>query len=415
MYSSKSRTSFLFRKYYNKTASQKETEELFQIMKSLSDDKLKELIREEWYNLELTDSFFNHDVSMGMLNKILPAKPKSTNHEKEVLFNIIISWISRFRKVSVAASILVLLSTGLYFWFKPTLNPKRSLASRNSVSQDLPPGGAKATLTLADGKEIILDNARNGIIASTNSFKVIKTESGQVVYQSFGTNINKTINTELNKITTPRGGEYKIIMPDGSKVWLNSASTIKFPGVFKGDTRSVELEGEAYFEIAKNSTMPFMVKSRNVEIEVIGTHFNVKAYSDEDLVKTTLVEGSIKIKRGNSSHLLIPGQQAVLIGNNTKVLNDIDVEEQIAWKNGLFQFKDAGIEEVMHQAALWYDLNVTFEGNITEKYLTGKISRSVNVSEFMNILDYAGVKFKIVGNNITIMNKQESRDEQNNK
>lgn len=411
MYSSKSRTSFLFKKYYNKTASQKETKELFEIMKSLSDDKLKELIREEWNNLEMTDSFFKYDVSMGMLNKILPAKPKSTYHKKEVLVKNIINWFSRFKKVSVAASILFFLSIGFYYWFKTTL-PTQNLVTSYSVSQDLPPGGARATLTLADGKKIILDTARNGIIASTNSFKIIKTESGQVVYHSFGTNINKTINTEFNKITTPRGGEYRIIMPDGSKVWLNSASTIKFPGVFNGDSRSVELEGEAYFEIAKNSAMPFKVKSKNVEIIVIGTHFNVKAYTNEDLVKTTLVEGSIKIKRGNSSHLLKTGQQAVLIGNETKVLSDIDVEEQIAWKNGLFQFKDAGIEEVMHQAALWYDLNVTFEGNITEKYLTGKVSRSVNVSEFMNILDYAGVKFKIEGKHIIIMNKQESRDEQ---
>jgi len=404
MHSIKTRTSFLFKKYYNKTASIKETEELFQLMKTTSDDKLKALMREEWDNLEMTDPLFSSDQSMEMLNKIFPTEQKSNDQEEEVVVITDISWSSRFKRISVAAAILVLLSSGLYFWFKPTSSHQAQIAY-TPVFQDVPPGGNKAILTLTDGKMIILDSVKNGIIAITKSFKVMKTESGQVVYYPFERIQNNVLGAEFNTITTPRGGEYRVILPDGSKVWLNSASSIKFPGVFKGNTRSIELEGEAYFEIAKNPALPFKVKSKNVEIEVIGTHFNVKTYTNEEVMKTTLVEGSIKITRGNSSHLLKPGQQAVLIGTEMKVLSDVDIEEQIAWKNGLFQFKDAGIQDVMRQAALWYDLNVSFEGKIPEKYFTGKVSRNVNASEFMNMLMYTGVKFKIEGKNIVVINK----------
>jgi ferric-dicitrate binding protein FerR (iron transport regulator) len=186
---------------------------------------------------------------------------------------------------------------------------------------------------------------------------------------------------------------------------LNAASKIKFPAVFKRNIREVELDGEAYFEIAKRSAMPFVVKTGKTEIEVLGTHFNVKAYSSQEVMKTTLVEGSVKIKGGNSSLLLKPGQQARLAGGSMTVVSNVDIEEQVAWKNGLFIFKDATIEEVMSQVASWYDLNVSFEGKIPEKLLTGKVSRSVNVTEFMNLLNYAGVKFKIKGKNIVIANK----------
>jgi ferric-dicitrate binding protein FerR (iron transport regulator) len=404
MHSVKTRTSFLFKKYYNKTASIKEREELFQIIKTTSDDKLKELMREEWDNLEMTDPLFNSDQSMEMLNKIFPAEQQSNEQQEEFVPITDVSWSSRFKRISVAAAILVLLSSGMYFYFKPSLSPQAQIAY-TPIFQDIPPGGNKATLTLSDGQTIILDSAKNGIIASTKSFKIVKTESGQVVYQPFERIQNNALGAEFNTITTPRGGEYRVVLPDGSKVWLNSASSIKFPGVFKGNTRSVEIEGEAYFEITKNSAMPFKVKSKNVDIEVIGTHFNVKTYTGDEVMKTTLLEGSIKIEGGNSSHLLKPGQQAVLIGNEMKVLSDVDIEEQIAWKNGLFQFKDAGIQDVMHQAALWYDLNVSFEGKIPEKYFTGKVSRNVNASEFMNMLMYTGVKFKIEGKNIVVINK----------
>jgi ferric-dicitrate binding protein FerR (iron transport regulator) len=175
--------------------------------------------------------------------------------------------------------------------------------------------------------------------------------------------------------------------------------------VFKGKIREVELKGEAYFEIAKNAAMPFKVKSAHAQIEVLGTHFNVRAYDDEKAMKTTLIEGAVKITSGNLTNVLKPGDQAVLNGDNgMKVINDVDADVETAWKNGLFQFKDASIEEIMRQAALWYNLKISFEGEIPQRYFTGKISRNVKASEFLNMLKYTGVRFRIEGGNIIVMN-----------
>ena len=401
---SNARALLLFNKYYNKTASLDEIDELFVILKSTSDDGLVVLMRKEWDDLENLDPIFKSEQSTKMFHTILPISIEKDGAEHESNLSNRKIWFPMLRRVSVAALMIIFIGFSLYSWFKPSASPQMSNVN-TPVFQDLPPGGDKAILTLANGRTIVLDSAKNGILASTRSFKVMQTESGEIAYHPIDKiNIN-TLGAELNTITTPRGGEYRVILPDGSKVWLNSESSIKFPGVFVGNTRKIELEGEAYFEIAKNAAMPFIVKTNKSEIEVIGTHFNVKAYNAEDIMKTTLLEGSIKITGYNSSSLLKPGQQAQIIGQELKVINRIDVEAEIAWKNGLFQFKDTEIKDVMRQAALWYDLNVTYDDKMPEKHLTGKISRNVKASEFLNILDYAGVKFKILGNNIILNNK----------
>lgn len=403
MHSLNARASHLFKKYYSKTATPEETRELFELLKSTSDDGLIALMREEWENSGEAEPLFQSEKSMQMLNKILPVTEEQNGRKAHLVVNNYISWPFIYRRISVAAAIIILISTGLYFWKKPMSVSQTKIASA-PVFQDIPPGGNKAVLTLSNGKTIILDSAKNGIIAKTANFEVNKTKNGQLVYHSFDRNYKNARNADFNIITTPRGGEYRVDLPDGSKVWLNAASSIKFPGVFRGKTRVIELEGEAYFEIAKNPSKPFIVSSNGAKIEVLGTHFNVRAYNNEKEIKTTLLEGSVKISGGNQSKLLKPGQQAVITGAQMKVLSDVDTEEQIAWKNGLFQFKDAGLEDVMQQAALWYDLNVNYEGKIPKKYFTGKVSRHVNASEFINMLKYTGVKFKMEGKNIIIIN-----------
>jgi transmembrane sensor len=408
---SNSRTSYLFGKYYDRTACQEEIKELFDILKSSSDQELTKLMRDEWDNSQQGDpSVFTFEKSQEMLDKIMSSVGDDHNFYEEVSTVKSKNRPFIFMAISAAAAIIILTVIGLDIWTEK-ITPKPVQIVADKLKNDVLPGVNKAVLTLSDGQRIVLDGIDNGIIERNESFEIIKSENGQLVYHAFDKNYKNAINGDFNIVSTPRGGEYRIILPDGSKVWLNAASSIKFPGVFKRNIREVELDGEAYFEIAKKSAMPFVVRSGSTEIEVLGTHFNVKAYSNQKVMKTTLVEGSVKIKEGESSLLLKPGQQARLSGGNMTILNNVDIEEQVAWKNGLFVFKDAGIVEVMHQAALWYDLTVTFEGNITEKYLTGKVSRSVNVSEFLNILDYAGVKFKIEGNNITVMNNQESKYE----
>lgn len=376
---------------------------MFELFKTTSDDELINLMKEEWENLENADQFFNIDKSQEMLGNILPAEDEDAPIE-EIQLNPDRKWPSMFRIMSVAAAILIMVSSGLYFWPEPVLNPKPNM-SYTALSKDAPPGGNKAVLTLADGQTIILDSAENGIIARTSNFEVNKTKDGQLVFHAFERDNKNAPIADFNIISTPRGGEYQIILPDDSKVWLNAASSIKFPGVFKGNRREIKLEGEAYFEITKNSAMPFIVRSKGSEIEVLGTRFNVRAYNDENKIKTTLVEGSVKIIGGNSTSFLKPGDQAVIHGSDMRVINNVDIDAEIAWKNGIFQFKDAGIEDVMRQAALWYDLNVSFEGKISKKYFTGKVSRSVNASEFMNMLRYTGIKFEIDGKNIVVINK----------
>ena len=399
MHSSNARLSYLFNSYYNKTATKQEKEELFQLLHTTSDDELATVIREACDSLQIEESLFKSDKSLEILNRILPVGAAVNRLEERAIVIDDMRWPSIFSK-SLAAAILIFISVGTYFWLRPAPEPKAKIVS--NVFHDAPPGGNKAVLTLANGKIIILDSVQNGIIVKMANFEVNKTKDGQLVYHVVE---NSTQKPGFNTLSTPRGGQYQVILPDGSKVWLNAASSIKFPSVFKGKIREVELKGEAYFEVAKNAAMPFKVKSTHAKIEVLGTHFNVRAYDDENDMKTTLIEGSVKITSGNLTNVLKPGDQAVLNGDNgMKVINDVDAELETAWKNGLFQFKDASIEEIMRQAALWYNLNISFEGEIPKRYFTGKISRNVKASEFLNMLKYTGIKFRIEGENIIVMN-----------
>ncbi|WP_419788535.1 FecR family protein [Mucilaginibacter sp. SP1R1] len=264
------------------------------------------------------------------------------------------------------------------------------------------PGGNRALLTLANGKTIYLDNAQNGVLAKEGNAQVDKTRDGQLVYKDGDNGEANQVNA-MNKVSTPRGGQYQLVLNDGTKVWLNSASSLSFPAVFSGKTREVEITGEAYFEVAKNAAMPFMVKTNHVVVEVLGTHFNVMAYNDEAATKTTLLEGAVKISNSEHTSFLKPGQRALLNQNGAiDVVNDPDAEDAIAWKNGLFQFRDAGIQTIMRQAARWYDVDVNYEGKIPVKQFTGSISRNVKASELLGMLKYVGVNYRIEDKHITI-------------
>lgn len=400
MYPISSRASYLFKKYYNKAASAEEVEELFSLFKNISDDELTRLMREEWESLNPEESLFDAAKSKSILDRIIPEKVKI---EVEPLRDPEIRRIDGFKRLFVAAAVIFIIGFGLHFFRGESPEIKKQLVAV-PVLNDVPPGGKKAVLMLADGKKIILDSLNDGLILRTVGFEINKTGDGQLAYQTLNRNFKNAKNSGLNIVSTPRGGEYKVILPDGTKVWLNSASSIKFPTVFSGGTREIELKGEAYFEVAKNALVPFIVKSEHAEIEVLGTHFNVRAYSDELVMKTTLLEGSVKVKAGTNNEILKPGEQAVLQDDVLRIINNADVEGQTAWKNGLFQFKDASLEDVMKQAALWYDLKVVYEGDIPEKQFTGKISRKVNASEFLKMLKYLGVDFNLEGKEITIVN-----------
>ncbi|HEY0669370.1 MAG TPA: FecR domain-containing protein [Sphingobacteriaceae bacterium] len=309
---------------------------------------------------------------------------------------------------------VLLIAMGISFYFYQH-NLKREVTVNKAVKKytdDLKPGGNKATLTLAGGQEIVLNNASNGILVNEGNAAIRKTRDGQLVYNSSGST-RKSHPSEINIISTPVGGQYQVTLSDGTKVWLNSASSLKFPPVFSGNARHVEVTGEAYFEVAKNK-IPFYVKALNTKIKVLGTHFNVMAYSDEEIQETTLLEGSVNISRNsgsggihNSNYTLSPGQQARISSNSNtiNVLRGVDTDYITAWKDGLFLFDNTAIEKVMNQVRRWYNAEIIYESRRPEVRFTGVIPRSNNLSDLLRVLEMAGgVKFSIKGNRIIVIN-----------
>src|SRR5690606_21010450 len=263
------------------------------------------------------------------------------------------------------------------------------------------PGGNKATLRMADGTTIILNDSPNGLLANEKGISIKKIADGELIIDAGTIKNDETPTQRWNIVATPRGGQYQIRLPDGSKVWLNAASSLTFPSQFRGNERMGELSGEVYFEIDKHSNKAFKVISKHLEVHVLGTDFNLLDYDNETVVKTTLVNGAVKIKRGTQAKLLKPGQQALLHRNETITITDhADIEREIAWKNGVFIFKDASIQHVMEQVARWYDIEVEYTGVRSKKLLNGSVSRNVNLSELMNMLAYTGVNYEIRGRKV---------------
>lgn len=394
------RLTYLFNSYYNQTATQQEQDELMEIIhSSVNDAEITALIHEAWDNLEIDAPLFDRTKSIDILNNILQSK---SNHDEDSPIrppdkNQV--WL----KLGVAAAMMVFVGFGAYVFMKQDKNTvaKKNIA-KAKPAHDVLPGGNKAVLILANGKTITLDSVKNGLLAKEGSAHIRKTRDGQLVYQTG--NDDDGTSADMNTVSTPRGGQYQLVLNDGSKVWLNSASSLSFPAVFKGKTREVEITGEAYFEVAKNAHMPFRVKVNNTVVEVLGTHFNIMAYNDEAVMKTTLLEGSVKISNNQNTSMLKPGQQAQLNQNGPiKVIDNPDADDAIAWKEGIFQFRDAGIEAVMRQAARWYDVQVSFAGKLPSKEFTGRISRNVKASELMGMLKYMGINFKIEDRHITVL------------
>jgi ferric-dicitrate binding protein FerR (iron transport regulator) len=318
--------------------------------------------------------------------------------------------ITRFRRwwqVAAAAVILVLVSAGTYFIFfdkSPAREIVKTTIPKPRLKNDIAPGGNKAVLTLADNSTIVLDSASNGTISQQGNIKVQKLDNGLLAYTINGKQMTENDEAFYNTISTPRGGQYQITLADGTKVWLNAASSIRFPVVFIGNERKVEITGEAYFEVAKNIAMPFKVKTNTSEVEVLGTHFNVNAYEDEAAVKTTLLEGSVKISAPNKpSKYLQPGQQSAIDKEGRiNVFDNADVEEAMAWINGRFQFKSADLKSILRQISRWYDADVVYKGN-ANLHFTGQLNRSANVSAVFEKLALTGeVHFKIEGKNIIV-------------
>jgi len=303
------------------------------------------------------------------------------------------------------SAIAALLCVVLFAFFYTKKAPNVDQLKANLTKKPIVPGKNQAILTLSDGSEIALDSAKDGVLASQGNVQVYKSKTGQLTYNVLST-VERSAADPLrpiyNTISTPRGGQYQLTLPDGSKVWLNAASSLKYPLRFSGNKRQVELTGEAYFEIKADKRHPFNISVNNSAIEVLGTHFNVMGYQDEAETKTTLLEGSVKIMSGSISKMIIPGEQAS-VKNGIRV-SKVNVSEAVEWKNGNFNFSHEKIGSIMRKISRWYDVEIQYNGKTTSEGFVGTIPRSKSIQEVLKYLELTElVRFKIKERRIIVM------------
>ncbi|SFH34044.1 FecR family protein [Pedobacter insulae] len=348
---------------------------------------------EKYYAVfEEKESFFaSHDQEMyETLNTELKSAIDQEINRSNESFSLR-PWVKYF----AAASVLLILSISIYL----TISQKPY--QRVSKTNDFAAGSDKAILKLGDGTEILLDTATNGAIVQLDGLTITKNDAGEIEYKT-----NPTFSSDVvtyNTITIPNGGKYHVVLPDGSNVWLNAASSLRYPTIFKGKERQVEITGEGYFEVTKNKEMPFIVSCRNQKITVLGTHFNINSYEDEDGIKTTLLEGSVKVETAKDALLIKPGEQAYLNSSNLAIQKKaVDIAQETAWKDNLFSFKGDDVQSIMRQVSRWYDVEISYQGNITDQKFYGEISRTSKLSEVFAILELNNVHFKSKGRKIIV-------------
>ncbi|MEQ7800354.1 FecR domain-containing protein [Pedobacter sp. ASV1-7] len=352
----------------------------------------------------LLEHWYNHEIDQA---ETMPGQVDFDAIEQKLLGRLPVHQVKTtrlyYRIAGVAAVLLII--TGLYLFIYQVHEPVKQIVTKTSVH--IPPGSNKAVLTLANGERVLLNDAENGKLAQQSGNSIIKEADGKLVYSA---DINKAGSLVYNKIETPKGGQYQLRLPDGTKVWLNAASSLKFPATFNGvGQRKVELNGEAYFEVSKNKDKPFIVSTEKQEIEVLGTHFNVNSYQDESETKTTLLEGSVNVMRRGSTKgtILSPGQQLVVSNAGTLLhIKIANIDEAMAWKDGKFIFNDQNLQTIMRQISRWYDVDVEYKGNRTaNKVFGGTISRFESLEQALEILELTGsVHFVVEGRRVIVMN-----------
>lgn len=308
------------------------------------------------------------------------------------------------RVAGIAAILSLVIISVIYFSSRSKSSPG---SDYRSIAKTIKPGGNKATLTLSNGQIIILDSASNGKLLEQAGISITKTADGQIIYTANG-NHKLTDKPLINTITTPTGGQYQIQLPDGSKVWLNAQSSLRYPSFFNDKERLVTLTGEAYFEIAKSpKKQNFKVITINQTLEVLGTHFNINAYSNEASVKTTLLEGQVKVSRllpdknVEMPVLLKPGQQSSVSAKTLNVEN-VAPAQFTSWKDGSFAFKDTDLKTVMRTLSRWYNINVSYEGTIPNLEFSGELNRNLNLDQILDVLSFYQVHFKMEGKNLIV-------------
>jgi len=390
----KARNNFL-KKFSENQHTEQEHELFIKWLKSLPDEEV-EILLEQYGDFfkDLPDQeSANHSELLAKIEAQINAA------ETEEASDHIIRPKTPFKKlIAVAAAILLLISIGIVF--RNNLVKEQTIA--NNINK-ITPGGNKAILTLANGSQIVLESAKKGVLANQQNIIVNKTADGKLVYDaSQKQQDNAGLQSGYNTISTPNGGQYQVVLPDGTRVWLNAASSLKFPVAFTAKERNVELTGEGYFEVAKNKAMPFRVTVNHSTVEVLGTHFNIMGYADEKSTNTTLLEGSVKIISGNNQKLIVPGEQARV--NGEIEVAKVNAAQAVEWKNGNFNFSHENIETIMRKVARWYNVSVQYQGAITNEGFVGTVPRSENITEVLNALELTGlVHFKIIERRVIVM------------
>lgn len=415
----KQRLKYLFQKYFEKTASEAERDELMQYIENASEEKITPFLKEAYDTIIHKEQYLlSKEKREKILNSVfannhIPSKDISHDGIGTIDFHSRLPWI---KHTAIAALLLIGLTISFLFYnnYSPLINPVAQKPSK----VDAAPGGDIAILTLADGSTISLNDRENGKIAEQSGIVITKTDDGQILYTlNKATSGSKNEAPVFNTISTPRGGQFQIILPDGTKVWLNAASSLKYPTLFSKSERKVELKGEGYFEVKRDATSPFIVLTDNQVVTVLGTHFNINSYKDNNEIKTTLLEGSVMVSANMPNinmklthKVLKPGEQSVLNSLNDLKVSNVNTSNVIAWKNGLFHFENTNIKEVMEEFSRWYNVDFKFEGKVPNVKLWGSAYRNVSASEALDILSYFNLKFRIIegsaDNNKTIIISQ---------
>lgn len=341
----------------------------------------------EWFLSDYKD-FIPQEEQEALKEDLLQHYLQLHPHKED--FAIPVQHMYPWRWIAAAAMVIIFSVLGWHFF-----NEHKSLQKTISTVADVLPGGNHAVLTLANGQQIVLDSAGNGNVANQNGVQVIKLDSGQLAYEGNSTAVS------FNTLSTPRGGQYQIILPDGSKVWLNSASSLKYPTAFIGTERKIELSGEAYFEVAHNPKRPFIVSSENQTVTVLGTHFNINSYNDEHATTTTLLEGRVSVSSNNHQVILKPGYAALQKQGqiNTEKAN---IDQAIAWKDGVLDMDGQSFDAIMRQISRWYNVDIVYEGKVPDVKLAGQMDKGLNLSQLLKGLEMMHVHFKIEGRKLIV-------------
>jgi len=352
-------------------------------------EELDAILRENFDSVEIPT--VSPEVTKKFV-KELREKMDASSKTKESSVISLFNW----RKIAVAASVLLAIGIGSLVFFQNRDQSPVVVAPR--LADDRDPGKTGAILTLSDGSKIVLDSVGNGLLANQNNTAVSKKNGGLVYKAGSGAQV------VYNTMTTPRARQYNLELSDGTKVWLNASSSITFPTSFAANERKVTLTGEAYFEVTKDKKRPFRVSVNDMQVNVLGTHFNINAYDDEATVNTTLLEGSVLLAEKDKKVLLKPGQQAQKQKAGAIVVNDnVNIEEVMGWKNGVFYFENASLQKVLRQLSRWYDVDVVYEKGIPSRMFEGEIQRNLQLSQVLKILEKNKVHFKIDGKILRVM------------